>query len=71
MLAAVFSRLIHEHRHAPPAGERHASLLAVLRRPGMLSVTMVSAMVSWAFGTLFTFYQPWALSFGIQSAAFL
>jgi MFS family permease len=35
----------------------------------MLPVTIVSAMVGWAFGTLFTFYQPWALSLGIQKVA--
>ena len=68
VLAAVFSRLIPEHRHAP-AGGQHASLLHVLRRPGMLPVTIASAMVGWAFGTLFTFYQPWALSLGIQKVA--
>ncbi len=69
VLAAVFSRLIHEQRHAPPAGGQHTSLLAVLRRPGMLPVTIISAMVGWVFGTLFTFYQPWALSLGIKKVA--
>src|SRR5690606_23218639 len=69
VLAAVVAGRRHEHRHAPPAGGRHASLLAVLRRPGMLPVTIVSAMVGWVFGTLFTFYQPWALSLGIQKVA--
>ena len=68
VLATVFSRLIPEHQHAP-AGAYHASLLQVLRRPGMMPVTIASAMVGWAFGTMFTFYQPWALSLGIDKVA--
>jgi MFS family permease len=68
LLAAAFSRFVAEHRHAP-LGVKHASLLQVLRRPGMLPVTLASALVGWAFGTLFTFYQPWALSLGIKKVA--
>lgn len=67
-LAAGLSHFIPERRQAP-AGGNHASLLQVLRRPGMMPVILASALVGWAFGTLFTFYQPWALALGIDKVA--
>ncbi|MGK2915469.1 MAG: MFS transporter [Porticoccaceae bacterium] len=67
-LAALLSRLVAEQRQTPASGT-HASLLQVLRRPGMTPVILASTMVGWVFGTLFTFYQPWALSLGIDKVA--
>jgi len=68
LLAALLCRLLPEQRLLL-ADTRHATLWQVLRRPGIGPIILVSAMVGWVFGTLFTFYQPWALSLGIEQVA--
>ncbi len=64
LLAAWGSRFIAEpsrpHRTGPDT-----TLRQVLRRPGMTPVMIAAAMTGWIFGTLLTFYQPWALLHGI------
>lgn len=65
LLATLGTRLLREPR-APHAAGSEAGLLQVLRRPGMAPVVLVSALAGWVFGTLFTFYQPWALSLDIR-----
>lgn len=65
LLAALGTRLLREPA-VPHAIGATASLLQVLRRPGMAPVVLVSALAGWVFGTLFTFYQPWALSLDIR-----
>lgn len=65
LLAALGTRLLREPA-VPHATGATASLLQVLRRPGMTPVILVSALAGWVFGTLFTFYQPWALSLDIR-----
>lgn len=64
LLAAAGSRLLTEPA-ITHSGDRNTNLFQVLRRPGMASVIIVSALIGWAFGSLFTFYQPWALLQGI------
>ncbi len=68
LLAALGSRLIREPAISHPEGSR-TSLMQVLRRPGMTPVIIVSTLIGWVFGTLFTFYQPWALSLSIPQVS--
>ena len=64
LLAALGSRFVPEPSRQHRAGP-DTTLLRVLRLPGMAPVMIASAMTGWIFGTLFTFYQPWALLQGI------
>lgn len=64
LLAAAGSRLLAE-RPINHSGGRDTNLLQELRRPGMTPVIIVSTLIGWVFGSLFTFYQPWALLQGI------
>lgn len=68
LLATLGTRLLQEPE-APRTAGPHASLLQVLRRPGMTPVILVSTLAGWVFGSLFTFYQPWALSLDIPQVA--
>jgi predicted MFS family arabinose efflux permease len=64
LLAALGSRFVPEPSRQRGAGP-DTTLLQVLRLPGMAPIMIASAMTGWMFGTLFTFYQPWALLQGI------
>ncbi len=64
LLAALGSRFVPEPPRQRGAGP-HTTLLQVLRLPGMAPIMIAAALTGWIFGTLFTFYQPWALLQGI------
>ena len=68
LLATIGTRVLQEP-DVPRAVGSDAGLLQVLRRPGMAPVIMVSTLAGWVFGTLFTFYQPWALSLDIPQVS--
>jgi MFS family permease len=68
LLATLGTRLLREPE-APRTAGPHAGLLQVLRRPGMAPVILVSTLAGWVFGSLFTFYQPWALSLDIPQVS--
>jgi MFS family permease len=55
----------------PRAHDRHnsTSMLQVLKRPGLQRVLIVAVMVGWSMGAMYTFYQPWALSRGIDQVS--
>lgn len=65
LLAAAGTRCVPEPERQRDAGPE-TGFLRVLGRPGMAPVISASAMTGWVFGTLFTFYQPWALQLGIE-----
>ncbi len=44
-------------------------MLALVRRPGLRRVLIVTAMVGWTFSSMFTFYQPWALASGFEQVS--
>lgn len=64
-LAALLTRLIAEppHEHVDQAPTR---MLDLVVRQGLRRVLVVAMMSGSALGTLFTFYQPWALMRGIE-----
>ena len=39
---------------------------SVVQRPGMLRVLIIAALTGWAFSSMFTFHQPWALVSGYE-----
>lgn len=68
LLAAAGTRCVPDPERQRGEGPE-TGFLRVLRRPGMAPVMGASAMTGWVFGTLFTFYQPWALQLGIGRVA--
>lgn len=68
VLAALLTRLLPDQPKTDPLPQR-AGMLQVMKRPGMMRILVVSMLMGWVFGTLFTFYQPWALSRGIDKVA--
>ena len=64
-LAALLTLCIVErpHEHVEEAATR---MLALVTRPGMRRVLVVAMLAGATMGTLFTFYQPWALMQGIE-----
>jgi MFS family permease len=62
---AVLSLFINESPPAAAPGERKG-MLAVLRQPSMRSGIIVTGLLGVAFGCAFNFYQPFALSLGID-----
>jgi predicted MFS family arabinose efflux permease len=65
LLAALLARFLHE-RHRPQAREATTTMLELVRRPGLKRVLIVTVMIGWTFGAMFTFYQPWALANGFE-----
>lgn len=68
VVAALLTRLLPDQPKANLHPQR-AGMVQVMRRPGMMRILVVSMLMGWVFGTLFTFYQPWALSLGIDKVA--
>ena len=67
-LATVFVRE-RPHQHV---AEAPTTMWALVQRSGMRRALVVAILAGCAMGTLFTFYQPWALSEGIpQVSVFL
>ncbi|MGR8918789.1 MAG: MFS transporter [Gammaproteobacteria bacterium] len=64
-VAVVLTRLLREpaHEHGEDAATGMAALLV---RAGLRRVLLVAVLAGSAMGTLFTFYQPWALDRGIE-----
>lgn len=58
LLAAALTRLLHE-QHQAQTREETTTMLELVRRPGLTRVLIVTTMVGWTFGSMFTFYQPW------------
>ncbi|MCC6710602.1 MAG: MFS transporter [Gammaproteobacteria bacterium] len=71
LVAAVLAHWLPDN-HQPQAREDTSTMAQLMRRPGLMRVLVVTAMVGWTFGAMFTFYQPWALASGFkQVSAFL
>lgn len=71
LVAAVLAHWLPD-THQPQAREDTTTMAELMRRPGLMRVLVVTAMVGWTFGAMFTFYQPWALASGFkQVSAFL
>ncbi|MBK8961392.1 MAG: MFS transporter [Proteobacteria bacterium] len=71
LLAAVLAYWLPD-THRPQAHDETTTMAELMRRPGLKRVLVVTAMVGWTFGAMFTFYQPWALASGFkQVSAFL
>ncbi len=68
LLAALLTRFIHEQHRLPSQGDT-TTMLALVRRPGLKRVLLVTVMVGWTFGAVFTFYQPWALASGFEQVS--
>lgn len=68
LLAALLSRFLRE-RHHPQVRNKTTTMLALVRRPGLQRVLIVTAMAGWTFGSIFTFYQPWALACGFEQVS--
>ena len=64
-LATVLTRFVHEEPRAHD-DEAPTKMLALITRPGLRRLLTVAALSGAAMGTLFTFYQPWALSRGFE-----
>ncbi|MCB1747278.1 MAG: MFS transporter [Gammaproteobacteria bacterium] len=63
-LAALLTTCIAERPH-PQVDEAPTSMWAIVTRPGLRRVLLVASLAGCAMGTVFTFYQPWALDRGI------
>ena len=71
LVAAVLAHWLPDNPQ-PQAREDTSTMAELMRRPGLMRVLVVTAMVGWTFGAMFTFYQPWALASGFkQVSAFL
>ena len=68
LVAAALARLLPEG-HKPQPHAQTTTMLELVRRPGLKRVLLVTAMVGWAFGAMFTFYQPWALACGFEQVS--
>ncbi len=68
IVAAALAARINE-----PRQQRHqheaSSMWDVIRRPGLGRTLLVSCLVGWTMGTLYTFYQPWALGLGFRQVS--
>ncbi len=64
-IAVFLTRLVREppHEHG---GEASTGMGTLLVRPGLRRVLAVAVLAGGAMGTLFTFYQPWALARGLE-----
>jgi MFS family permease len=67
-LSALLSRLVRETRFAA-TDDGGGGLARVLRRPSLLRLIFVIAMVGAAMGTVVTFHQPFALGLGIETVS--
>lgn len=67
-IAVILTRLLKEppHEHGEEAATR---MLELLIRPGLRRVLLVAVLAGGAMGTLFTFYQPWALTQGVEQVS--
>lgn len=68
LLAAMLARLLPD-QHQGQTRDETATMLELIRRPGLVRVLTVTAMVGWTFGAMFTFYQPWALATGFEQVS--
>ena len=68
LTAAVMARWLREERRPPPHADA-ATLRALVARPGLRRVLLVTALIGWTFSAMFTFYQPWALASGYQEVS--
>jgi predicted MFS family arabinose efflux permease len=64
LLAALLTTRIAERPHAH-AEEAPTTMWAMVTRSGLRRVLVVASLAGCAMGTVFTFYQPWALARGI------
>lgn len=68
-LALVLTRLVREPPRTPHPHDASTRMIDLLRRPGLRRVLVVATLAGCAMGTLFTFYQPWALQRGLARMA--
>ncbi len=68
LVAAALARLLPDG-HKPQPHAQTTTMFELVRRPGLKRVLLVTAMVGWAFGAMFTFYQPWALACGFEQVS--
>lgn len=68
LVAAVLTRFLHE-QHRPQSRDNATTMLELVRLPGLRRVLVVTAMAGWTFGSIFTFYQPWALACGFEQVS--
>jgi MFS family permease len=68
LLAAVLTRWLREP-HRPPSHEASTTFRALVARPGLRRVLLVTVLVGWTFSSMFTFYQPWALVCGFREVS--
>lgn len=68
LLAALLACTLREPAR-PAHEETAASLRALMLRPGLDRVLLVTALVGWTFSSMFTFYQPWALASGFREVS--
>ena len=68
LLAALLAGFLRE-QHQPQPREETTTMLELVRRPGLKRVLIVTVMVGWTFGAMFTFYQPWALVSGFEQVS--
>lgn len=68
LLAAVLARCLPD-LHRPHTRETATTLREMLKRPGMMRVLCITAMVGWGFAAMFTFHQPWALANGFDQVS--
>ena len=68
LLAAVLAGFLRE-QHQPQPRAQTTTMLELVRRPGLKRVLIVTVMVGWSFGAMFTFYQPWALASGFEQVS--
>lgn len=65
-LCALLSRFLGDRRLSPGREEGAAGVLAFARRPEQMRLCCVIALAGAALGVVFRFYQPYALSLGIE-----
>jgi MFS family permease len=65
-LCAAASRFLGDRRQPHDPEEPVSSVLAFARRPSQIRLSLVIALAGAALGVVFRFYQPFALSLGIE-----
>ena len=65
-LSAVCSAFLQERRLPPHSTDRIPGLLEVAFQPRQLRVAIVVTVAGGAFGTMFTYHQPFAVELGIS-----
>lgn len=68
-LAAAVLAYVLPDQHRPRAREDATTMHTLVHRPGMLRVLVIAALAGWAFASMFTFHQPWALANGFEQVS--